>query len=113
MTLVKRDFLKRLRSACLQRDVEWDPHGKLDLMFKTTELGGEVGEVLNVAKKLQREILGLPGSRDTHKHLAEELADVLICVDRIAMQFDIDLEEATTSKFNETSMKNGLLTVII
>src|SRR6185312_713091 len=71
---------KSLREANAARQLEWDSGGKLDGLFKATELGGEVGEALNVVKKLERERMGLPGSRDTIEHLGQELADVLICV---------------------------------
>jgi NTP pyrophosphatase (non-canonical NTP hydrolase) len=51
----------------------------LSLAYKGNELAGEAGEACNVIKKLERERLGMPGSRDTVAHLAEELADVIIC----------------------------------
>jgi NTP pyrophosphatase (non-canonical NTP hydrolase) len=104
------DFLTDLRYANIARNREWDPEAKLDAAFMALELGGEVGEAQNVVKKLERERLGIPGSRATVLDLADELADVLICADRVAMQFGIDLEEATKRKFNITSEKVGLRT---
>ena len=38
------------------------------------------------------------------------MADVLICVDLIAMDLDIDLTDAVRNKFNKTSEKFGLET---
>ena len=61
-------------------------------------------------KKLERERYGIRGSRDTIEHLAEELADVIICVDLIAASMGIDLNAAVIQKFNATSEKYGLKT---
>src|SRR5690606_32982880 len=64
----------------------------------------------NVIKKLERERLGIRGSRATTEMLAEELADVVICADLIAMDAGIDLDAAVAAKFNATSEKVGLPT---
>lgn len=103
-------FFSSLRAANVARQQEWPGAGQLSLAFKATELAGEVGEACNVIKKLEREKLGIAGSRDTPEHLAEELADVVICVDLIAMHMGIDLTEAIRKKFNATSEKIGLQT---
>ena len=100
----------RLRTANQKRQKEWDREDKITLTYRGTELGGEVGEALNVIKKLERERLGIKGSRATLEDLAEELADVIICVDLIAMATGIDLTEAVERKFNKTSEKVGLET---
>jgi NTP pyrophosphatase (non-canonical NTP hydrolase) len=100
-------FLQLLRIANTTRDKQWDPAGKFDLSFFGNELGGESGEAQNVIKKLERERLGAVGSRSTPQALAEELADVIIVCDLIALRFNIDLEDAIRHKFNATSAKNG------
>lgn len=99
-----------LRAANIARQKEWDPAGSLSLTFRSTELAGEVGEACNVVKKIERERLGIAGSRATKEQLAEELADVVICTDLIAMAEGIDLNEAIAAKFNATSEKVGLST---
>lgn len=99
-----------LRLANMDRQREWDPSDAITLAFRGNELAGEVGEACNVIKKLERERLGLRGSRSSRLALAEELADIVICVDLIAMQAGIDLEEAVCGKFNATSEKYGLKT---
>lgn len=104
---------KTLRAANLARQVEWANGVPLSLSFKGNELAGEVGEACNVIKKLDRERLGLAGSRDTVEHLAEELADVIICADLIAMDLGIDLDAAVAAKFNATSVKVGLATRLV
>lgn len=102
-----------LRKANAERQKEWDTDNQITLEFRGNELAGEVGEACNVIKKLARERMGIRGSRDTVKHLAEELADVIICVDLIAMQMEIDLADIVAAKFNGTSLKQNLKTLII
>lgn len=101
-----------LRTASRLREIEWDAKGQIDLSYRGNELAGEVGEACNAIKKLERERLGIRGSRDTVAHLAEELADVVICVDLIAGSLGIDLSSAVKNKFNATSDKYKLKTKI-
>ena len=100
--------LPTLREANIARQAAWCPDQVPDLSFRGNELGGEVGEALNVIKKLERERHGWRGSRDTVEHLAEELADVVICADLVAITAGIDLDAAVVAKFNATSEKVGL-----
>lgn len=102
--------LKALRAANVERQALWCPEQIPDLSFRGCELAGEVGEVCNVIKKLERERFGWIGSRDTVEHLAEELADVVICADLVAISAGIDLDAAVIAKFNATSEKVGLPT---
>lgn len=104
------DYKQDLRSANIARQKEWDAFDQLTLAYRGNDLAGEVGEACNVIKELERERLGIAGSRDTIAHLAEELADVIICTDLIAMQADIDLDAAVVAKFNASSEKVGLKT---
>ncbi len=100
--------LVALRRANIERQAIWCPDEVPDLSFRGNELGGEVGEALNVIKKLERERHGWRGSRDTRQHLAEELADVVICADLCAITAGIDLASAVVVKFNATSDKVGI-----
>lgn len=102
--------LKTLREANITRQKEWDTDNRISLSYRGNELAGEVGEACNLIKKLERERLGIRGSRTTVDELAEELADVVICVDLIAMEEGIDLDKAIREKFNATSKKYGLKT---
>lgn len=103
-----------LREANKIRQVEWDSANKtIDLSYRGNELAGEVGEACNVIKKLERERFGLRGSRATLEQLAEELADVVICTDLVALAAGIDLDLAVRKKFNATSEKVGLKTRMI
>jgi len=101
---------ENLRIANDKRQIEWDPTSQVSASFRAVELGGEVGEALNVVKKLERERMGIRGSRDSVEHLAEELADIIICTDLVASMYNIDLGKATRDKFNVTSEKVGLTT---
>jgi NTP pyrophosphatase (non-canonical NTP hydrolase) len=74
-----------LRAANAARQKEWDKAGGIDAAYRANELAGETGEACNVIKKLERERLGIRGSRDNVEHLGDELADVMICVDLIAI----------------------------
>lgn len=101
-----------LQRAHVERQEEWCPDQKPDLSFRGNELGGECGEAQNVIKKLERERHGWRGSRDTVEHLAEELADVIHCAVLVAITAGIEIEPAVVAKFNSTSEKNGLSTVL-
>jgi NTP pyrophosphatase (non-canonical NTP hydrolase) len=102
-----------LRAANVARQAEWDPSDKITLTYRLNELAGETGEACNVGKKIERERLGIRGSRDTIEHLAEELGDVVICADLVAMAEGIDLDAAVAAKFNATSEKVGLKTRLV
>ncbi len=103
------DFLRHLREVNADRLAAWEGDDqKTDGIFHATELGGEVGEVLNVVKKLHREAMGWRGSRATIADLSDEIGDVLICLDKLAAHYGIDLATATAAKFNATSDKVGL-----
>lgn len=105
-------MLSILRQANTTRQNEWDPDSRITLEYRGNELAGEVGEACNVIKKLVRERIGIRGTRSTKADLAQELADIIICVDLIAMHEGIDLCRAVELKFNETSTKYNLRTFI-
>lgn len=102
------DFLHNLQVANQNRNEQWDPDHKLTPLFFACELAGEVGEVCNMVKKIEREKLGLLGSRTTHRELEAEIGDALICLALLANAYDINLEFVTARKFNETSEALGL-----
>ncbi len=106
------DFLTELRATNSRRYLDWVGENQLEedaaFLFDATELAGEVGELVNVVKKLVREKVGWAGSRAGPSDFEDECADVLICLDRLASRVGIDLREATIRKFNATSEKVGL-----
>lgn len=92
------------------RDDEWGQKSNtpLPLSFFATELAGEIGELCNEVKKLERERYGLPGSRTNQQKIADELADGFICLFNMALRLGIDPAVAVPNKFNETSVEVGL-----
>lgn len=74
-----------LREANGARQMLWDPEDKVSVFWRVNELAGEAGEACNAIKKLVREKMGLKGSRITMPELVEELADVIICADLVAL----------------------------
>lgn len=103
---------KTLQEASRIRQKEWDSGQQTTLLYRAVELGGECGELLNVIKKLERANLGMVGSRATKQDLVDEMADVMICLQLVADKADIDLDQAVRVKFNKTSRKYGLTTLM-
>ena len=103
------NFLTQLRRVNTERYFAWvGGEQEAGIMVDAVELGGEVGELLNVVKKLEREERGWRGSRAGPDDFADECADVLICLDKLARRKGVDLAAATVRKFNATSEKVGL-----
>lgn len=115
------EFLTELRSKNVTRQEEWPSEIKVDLMFRATELGGEVGELLGATKKVFRSLHKIAGNGNQVQHYIdnarEEIGDVLICLDLLAAKLEqeteqkFDLADCTRAKFNATSRKVGLNTV--
>ncbi len=115
------DTLTKLRIANVERgklwNSGWNPDSNfttesyiIELLFRSNELGGEVGEAQNKVKKYVRYLRQMAGGiskEESIKEIEKELADVIICVDRVADIFGIDLNKAVVDKFNETSDKRG------
>lgn len=123
----------RLMLAIDERTKEWDKNADTGVLYRAVELAGEVGEaaqaafetfvqafmmsvsagrMLNVVKKLEREHMGMSGSRATKEDLANEIADTIICALRLARKAGIDPWWAVVRKFNEVSLKLGLNTLV-
>lgn len=90
-------FFKGLHEANVARDKEWNPGQKLSLYFRANELFGEGGELGNILKKLERENLGLVGSRAERTAMVEEMADVIICCYLIALHTNIEMDRKIVS----------------
>lgn len=116
-----------LREANWRRNKEWDPDNKVTGFWRAAEMAGEAGElgeamltmlnvfiavgkVNNTVKKLERERLGIRGSRTDMAALGRELADVIITTDLAAMHYGLDLWAWTRDTFNATSEKQGMAT---
>ena len=84
------------------------------LTYWTTALAGEVGELCNMIKKMERvQRGGIDGgssytAKDIDKNmLKEEIGGIAIYLDLLASLLDIDLQEAIVDTFNEKSKKYG------
>ena len=84
------------------------------LTYWTTALAGEVGELCNMIKKMQRvERGGVDGGSSytakdiTKEMLKEEIGGIAIYLDLLASLLDISLEEAIVDTFNSKSEKLG------
>ncbi|MGB1252009.1 MAG: MazG nucleotide pyrophosphohydrolase domain-containing protein [Candidatus Promineifilaceae bacterium] len=65
-------------------------------MTNLAYLAGEVGEVINAVRYLRRsDEAGLEAARE---HIAEELADCLAFISKLANCFEIDLQDAYVKK---------------
>lgn len=121
------NFLQALRGANLRRVPDFNAGDLFDwsLAERGNELAGETGEACNELKKLLRADKAYDARMHEHGFSNEalidwlrerneriekaktELADVIICVDLIAAQLGVDLEQIVRAKFNATSDKIG------
>ncbi|MFZ9386380.1 MAG: hypothetical protein ACO25B_00740 [Chitinophagaceae bacterium] len=107
--------LAALRPINVQRATEgFRCYDNQPLTYWTTALAGEVGELCNMIKKLQRvEKGGLDGgssytARDINNEmLKEEIGGIAIYLDLLASLLGISLEEAIIDTFNSKSKKYG------
>ena len=86
------------------------------LTYWTTALAGEVGELCNMVKKMQRvERGGVDGGSSytakdiTKEKLKEEIGGIAIYLDLMASLLDIDLGEAIRDTFNDKSRQMGFI----
>ena len=89
------------------------------LTYWTTALAGEVGELCNMIKKMQRvERGGLDGGSSytakdiTPDMLKEEIGGIAIYLDLLASLLGLSLEEAIVHTFNSKSAKYGFPQVL-
>jgi NTP pyrophosphatase (non-canonical NTP hydrolase) len=110
---LKGDFMDRLRAANASRGKRWHPSGLVSWSLSDwfTALAGEVGELGNVVKKMNRFRDGLKGNKEGITELTamlqKECADILIYLELFSQVADFDLVKATIEKFNEVSIRNG------
>lgn len=107
--------LAAMRPINVQRATEgFKCYDNQPLTYWTTALAGEVGELCNMIKKMQRvERGGMDGgstytAKDITKDmLKEEIGGIAIYLDLLASLLDISLEEAIIDTFNSKSEKMG------
>ena len=112
-SLMSHTPLSFLRIRNIARNAEFMERAseKWNIVDRSNELAGECGEVANVCKKIRRHQVGMTEEDmvDLRAKLEEELADVMICADLVAMEFNINLGKAISEKFDKSSDKFGLL----
>lgn len=96
-----------LREANVTRQREWDRGDLITLSFRLNELAGEAGEACNILKKFAREELGIDGSRATNDDLAEELGDIVICCDLVAMTAGVSVETLAEQVVEESRVPHS------
>lgn len=107
------DFMERLNIQNRSRGKRWHPSGLVSWSLSDwfTAMAGEVGELGNVVKKLNRARDGLAGNKESVGELSQmlwkEAADILIYLELFCQVAGIDLVAATREKFNEVSERNG------
>ena len=110
---------KRLSEANAVRALERNRDGVMVWTPTQWALGmfGECGEACNIIKKLNRIEVGDPGTKrhegtELYEQLVNELADVVIYADLLSQRLNLDLALAIKLKFNNTSVRLGLKTMI-
>lgn len=106
-------ILNRLREKNIERQAHWPGSDKVGVLFRSVEFAGEAGELCNAVKKLYRADNAIKGNSSKERaplleNLIEEMGDVLITLDLLAMEYDVDLEKALVDKFNATSLKQDI-----
>lgn len=109
--------LKKFRETNIKRAKEgFKTYDNVPLLFFTTALAGEVGELCNMIKKKERAKYGGLDAGTNHKAaditkdvLKEEIGGIFIYLDLLASLEGIDLEEAIIETFNSKSEKYGLI----
>lgn len=109
------DSISRIAAISLERCNRWHPKGinSWSLSDWGIAFGGEVGELFNVVKKLNRVRDGMVGNKASEspealrESLGKEIADCYLYLDLLAQSEGINLAEVVREKFNETSVRNG------
>ena len=92
------NLLNQLAEQCLKDSARWFPgHTNTSMLHHGAAMAGEVGEVLNLLKKLDRGDLSLNDPAVRH-HLREEVADVFIYLLNFAGIIKVDLYKAYCEK---------------
>src|SRR5262245_16646155 len=103
---VSTGVLRSLQDQCRQDSDRWFPGpGVQSVMHHALALGGEVGEVQNVVKKVTR---GSLSHEEAGPMLEDELADVFVYLLNLAGLLGFDLEDAYHRKREYNSERFGI-----
>jgi len=79
---------------------EWEPYSDEDLRFTALALAGEVGEICNLIKKEWRGTL-VDDPQRLRREMADELADIRIYLQLLALCLGVNLDTAVIQKIPE------------
>ncbi len=82
----------------------WFPNQEEDLGFQGLALAGEVGELCNLIKKVERGSMTFEEARDA---MGEEAADVLIYLCNIFATIDVDPTKVYAAKRRKNELRFG------
>jgi NTP pyrophosphatase (non-canonical NTP hydrolase) len=105
--------IEHISHVNLERCLRWHAEGLTSWSESDwfTALAGEVGELGNVIKKMNRVRDGMQQNAVDPAKLrqmaADELADVYLYLDLLAQRLGVSLPEAIQSKFNAVSVREG------
>jgi NTP pyrophosphatase (non-canonical NTP hydrolase) len=104
--------LRKAQSESMTRANRWHKDKPWSLSDWMTALAGEVGEVANIIKKLNRHRDGVenvwdPPVRELEEDLGTELADSLAYLLLLSSAAGVDLAEAFVKKYNDVSFAQG------
>lgn len=109
-------FLESLRVANAERCKRW--HGEAGIMSWEGSMwacasGGEMGEALNVVKKIRRaeDNIQSKAVADTIPELVQklglEIGDTIVYLDLLAQRYGLRLENCIRDTFNRVSIREG------
>lgn len=94
--------LYEMAQMAVQDSAKWFPRTDNDPFFSAACMAGEVGEVLNLLKKVVR---GSHGYDIVKEDVAEEIADVFTYLLKLAGELNIDLEKVYWEKRNKNDIR--------
>lgn len=108
--------LKRFRALSIERaEKGFKTYKNVPITFWTTALAGELGELCNMIKKIERVNNGgidvgssYTAATITPEMIKEEFGGIFIYLDLLASLMGVNLEEAIIETFNEKSVKHNL-----
>lgn len=111
MNLNLKEFSKLNRDRAVEG---FKTYERVPLTYWTTAIAGEVGELCNMIKKLERvKNGGIDGGSSytaatiTKEMIEEQIGGIAIYLDLISGILDIDLQQAIIKTFNSKSEKYG------
>lgn len=100
---------RHVSATNLRRCLKWHPGGLEEWTVSdwTVAAAGEMGEVCDAVKKLNRARGGLQGKTASPDDVGKEIADTVIYLDLLAQRLGFDLADLVQQKFNEVSRREG------